>query len=176
MTARTTAAGMAVAVTALALAACGGGGGSGGDGKSDRERMQEYALNTAECLRRHGIDVPDPTPGQDPRALIDKRDVDPQRFDRARRACRQELGEPPGVESGAEEERAVREAALRFARCMRAQGIDMPDPTFGANGMVSIEVNGLDVEDPEDDPAFKAADDQCRKYRKAPESRQGNGG
>ena len=34
------------------------------------------------------------------------------------------------------------EAALKFARCMRAHGVDMPDPNFGSGGRVSIAIKG----------------------------------
>jgi hypothetical protein len=163
MTTHTTTALMAVAVTSLALAACGGDGGSGG-GKSNREEMEEYALRSAECLRQHGIDVPDPKPGQG--LLMDNRDVNPEEFERAQRACEKKLGKPPALELSEEEQREFREAALKFARCMRAHGIDMSDPTFGTNGEVKIQVTGAG--DPEGDPAFRAADAECRKYQKGP--------
>jgi hypothetical protein len=173
MTAHTTTALLAVAVTSLVLAACGGGGGSGG-GKSNREQMDEYALRNAECLRRHGIDAPDPKPGQG--LLLDNRDVDPGQFERAQRACQKELGKPPVPELSDQEQREFREAALKYARCMRAQGIDMPDPTFGANGEVRIQIKGRGRFDPEEDPAFKAAEATCRKYQKAPRGTTGREG
>jgi hypothetical protein len=163
MTAHTTTALMAVAVTSLALAACGGDGGSGG-GKSNREEMEEYALRNAECLRQHGVDVPDPKPGQG--LLMDNRDANPEEFERAQRACEKKLGKPPAPELSEEEQREFREAALKFSRCMRAQGIDMSDPKFGASGEVRIQVTGGG--DPEGDPAFKTAETKCRKYQKGP--------
>jgi hypothetical protein len=170
MTAHTTTALMAVAVTSLALAACGGDEGSGG-GKSNREEMEEYALRNAECLRQHGIDVPDPKPGQG--LLMDNRDVNQAEFERAQRACEKKLGKPPVPELSEQQQREFREAALKFARCMRAQGIDMDDPKFGANGEVSIKITGAG--DPEDDPAFKAAENKCRKYQRGPFGGEGPG-
>jgi hypothetical protein len=171
MTTKPTTAVVAAAVTALILASCGGDGGSGG-GKSNREEMEEYALRNAECLRRHGVDVPDPKAGQG--LLMDNRDVNPEEFDRAQRACEKELGKPPAPELSQEEQREFREAALKFARCMRANGIDMDDPTFGANGEVKIQVSGRG--DPEADPAFQAAEAKCRKYQRGPGGSEGSGG
>ena len=159
-------------MTSLALAACGGDEGSGG-GKSDREKFEEYALRQAECLRRHGVDVPDPKPGGE--LLMDNRDVNPEEFERAQRACVKELGKPPVPELSEEEQREFREAALKFARCMRAEGIDMKDPSFGANGEVRIEIGG-DRTDPEADPAFKAAEEKCRKYQQGPFGTEGSSG
>jgi hypothetical protein len=161
MTTYTTPAVLAVAVTALALAACGGGEGSGSGGKSEREKFQDYALEQAECMRRHGVDVPDPEP--DGGFLMDNRGVNPEEFERAQRACQKELGKPPVPELSEEEQREFREAALKQARCMRAQGIDFPDPTFGANGEVRIQLKG-NGGDPEADPAFRAAQEKCQKY------------
>lgn len=172
MTTHTTTTVVAAAVTALVLASCGGDGGSGG-GKSDREKFQEYALKQAECMRRHGIDMPDPEP--DGGLLMDNRDVNPEEFERAQGACQKELGKPPIPELSEEEQREFREAALKFSRCMRAQGIDMSDPKFGVNGEVRIQVTGGD--DPEDDPAFKAAEAKCRKYQNGPfGGSEGSGG
>jgi hypothetical protein len=172
MIAHTTTAVIAVAATSLVLAACGGDGGSGG-GKSNQERMEEYALQQAECMRRHGVDVPDPKPGRG--LLMDNRDVNPEEFERAQRVCEQELGKPPVPELSEEEQREFREAALKFARCMRAEGIDMNDPTFGPNGEVKIQLGGEGT-DPEADPAFKAAQDKCRKYEQGPVGEEGPGG
>lgn len=171
MTTHSTTALVAAAVTALVLASCGGDGGSG-SGKSTREEMDEYALKNAECLRQHGIDAPDPKPGQG--LVMDSRDVNPEEFERAQRACEKELGKPPVPELSEEEQREFREAALKFSRCMRAEGIDMSDPEFGANGEVKIQVTGAG--DPEGDPAFKAAEAKCRKYQKGPFGGSGGSG
>jgi hypothetical protein len=162
MSTHTTPAVMAVAVTALALASCGGGEGSGGGGASDREKMEEYALKSARCMREHGIDVPDPKPGQ---GMVINGDIaNPEQFDRARRACEKKLGKPPVPELSEEDQREFRDAALKHARCMREHGIDFPDPTFGPNGEARIELRREDGGPGPDDPAFKAADAACRKY------------
>lgn len=55
------------------------------------------------------------------------------------------------------------ELALAFAECMRAEGIDFPDPIVAADGSVTL----IDVSNPSDlpfdpnDPAFDAATDVC---------------
>ena len=149
----------AAAVTCLALAACGGGEAADSAGKSDQQQFEEAALKQAQCMRRHGVDMPDPKPGQG--IVIDGRDVDPERLEQARRRCEEALGELPAPELSAKDQRELRTAALKHARCMREQGIDFPDPTFGANGAVKIEFSG-DV--PLDDPAFRTADEKCRKH------------
>jgi hypothetical protein len=71
-------------------------------------------------------------------------------------------GDSPGASGGTEAD--FRESALKFARCMREQGIDMPDPTFGAGGKVAIEVRG----DPGGKLAMERAEKACRKYQPRP--------
>jgi hypothetical protein len=149
------------ALAALALAACGGGGGT--SGKSDREKFMEAALKQAECMRRHGVDVPDPKPNG---GIVFNGDVgNPEQLQRAQRACDKEVGKLPEPKMSAKDEREFREAALKHARCMRAHGIDFPDPKFGANGTAQIKIEpGMGP----DDPAFRAADEKCRKLLGGP--------
>lgn len=49
-------------------------------------------------------------------------------------------------------------AQLEFARCMREQGIDMPDPGSGGGGAVRIGGDGLDAD------KMQAAFEACRQY------------
>jgi hypothetical protein len=51
--------------------------------------------------------------------------------------------------------------ALNYTRCMRQQGIDMPDPQFDANGRMAMQLpSGAGP----DDPKFKAAAEACKQY------------
>jgi hypothetical protein len=62
------------------------------------------------------------------------------------------------------------EGALKFAKCMRGNGVDMPDPQRGSNGAILIKrgrpggahEKGFDGPDPK----FKAAEKECSKYLK----------
>ena len=58
------------------------------------------------------------------------------------------------------------EGALKYAKCMREHGIDMPDPTFDENGGAQIRIGRGSGIDPED-PKFQKAQEACRK--EAPE-------
>jgi hypothetical protein len=149
------------AALAVALAACGGGGGTAA-GKSEQEKFQEAALKHAACMRRHGVDVPDPKPNGG--LIMSDQDVNPEEFERAVEACDKEVGKMPEPQLSQKEQREFRDAALKHARCMRAHGIDMPDPTFGANGTAQIEIGPGGGGPPLDDPAFKAANEKCQKY------------
>jgi hypothetical protein len=55
----------------------------------------------------------------------------------------------------------VRQRALAYARCLRQHGIDMPDPTFDAQGRMAMQLpSGVGP----DDPRFKAAEQACKQY------------
>jgi hypothetical protein len=49
------------------------------------------------------------------------------------------------------------DALLEYAQCMRANGVDMPDPDFSSGGGI-IDLGTQDG----DSPSFEAADEQCR--------------
>jgi hypothetical protein len=156
---------LALALT-LVLTACGGNS----DPKSAAEReseAREAALNYAQCMREHGIDMPDPTfegggslqTGLDPE---DPDDFKREKFREAERACRKYMEdiEPPDVSE--EEQQEFREAALANARCMREHGIEnFPDPTFGENGEARIRLDRGEGLNPED-PDFKEAQEACK--------------
>jgi hypothetical protein len=95
-------------------------------------------------------------------------------FEAAEEKCREHLEavEPPELSEQQQEE--FQQAALDFARCMRGEGIDMPDPQFEGGGRVRIGPGtgaggALDRED----PAFQEAFETCRDQ--LPEGRGGPG-
>jgi hypothetical protein len=69
--------------------------------EEQQKEFQEAALAQARCMRRHGIDIPDPTFGDDGAAQIrigkGGADVEDPDFREAQEACRQELPDVPGV-------------------------------------------------------------------------------
>jgi hypothetical protein len=82
-----------------------------------------------------------------------------EQVERAQRACEKEVGKPPVPDISAKDQREFRDAALKHARCLRAHGVDFPDPTFGPNGTVQVKIEPGTISD----PAFRAADAKCRK-------------
>ena len=105
------------------------------------EDPQEAALEWAECMREHGIDVPDPQIDEDGR--LEVRPATGMRLDRngddfreAREACGSPFGDagPPQLSEAEREE--MQETMLEFAKCMREHGVDMPDPDFSGGGGV----------------------------------------
>ena len=158
--------GAAALTLTLVLAACGGGGEAEGaaDGSGAGTDRREAALKFAQCMREHGIDHPDP----DANGLFriesgQNVNRDSAAFSEAREACEKylaQMGPPP--ELSEEDRKKMEEQMLAFARCMREQGIDMPDPTFedGRGFSFEIDPNGLDPSDPD----FRAAEQECRQY------------
>lgn len=65
--------------------------------------------------------------------------------------------------SGSDREAANRKAMLDFARCMRENGVDMPDPKF-EGGRVTQRAGGEPGQSPE---KIRTAEKACAKYRDA---------
>jgi hypothetical protein len=57
------------------------------------------------------------------------------------------------------------EGALRFAKCMRDHGVDMPDPKRDSNGGIQLQMGSRGLGRAKiDDPKMKAAQSACQKY------------
>jgi hypothetical protein len=155
----------AAALAVVLLSACGGGGdddggvASLGDGDGEEastdttlsdEEAQVALIDWAECMRGHGLDVPDPQLDEDGGVQImvgsgmgggggdegdDGGGAPPDRA--AFEAAREECGDPPqiGGEFSEEDREEMEENALAFAECMRDNGVeDFPDPDFSQDG------------------------------------------
>ena len=188
--------GLLLALSGL-LAACGGGGSDSGiasingkeqasnasSKKSARKQDAQDAFRVyAQCMRKHGIDMPDPkfsgngavTIGPGPDSSGDGSTSGPSPgFDAADKACRHFVddvvnsSDAPKVSP--QEEEKLKEAALAFAQCMRKHGIDMPDPTFSGGGRVEQRLGGNP-----DQANFQAAQKACQKLM--PIGKKGKGG
>jgi hypothetical protein len=157
----------ALAATAsLAVAACGvedptpAAGSRRGPDAATKQAMLQYA----QCMRDHGIDMPDPQfSGGRVTMSQGARRVDPQRLRTAQKACQsiQDKIKPPPM--SAQERERFKQMALANARCMRAHGItNFPDPTFDGNGGAQIRLGKGSGLDP-NDPKFQAAQKACAK-------------
>jgi hypothetical protein len=72
-------------------------------------------------------------------------------------------GGSPGSTKSAQDK--AFEGALKFAKCMRQHGVDMPDPTRSGNGGINIQMGrqgGGKIRT--NDPSIKAAQSACQKY------------
>jgi hypothetical protein len=118
---------------------------------------EERAFQFVDCMRDNGIDLPDPEPdgkGGFDFGLVDAGvDLDDPAFQEALGACRDKL---PGGGDRNLDDPEVQEALREFAKCMRDNGIDLPDPDpdggFGG-GLADIDRTS---------PAFQEAFDACR--------------
>jgi hypothetical protein len=154
----------------LAFAACG----AEEEPAADREQANRDAmLAYAKCMREHGVDVPDPQPGQRGIRLRAPEGVTPEEMEEAEGACRRHLEDIEGPDLTEEQQKEFQEAALAHARCMREHGIDIPDPTFGEDGRAEIRIrrraDGGTGPDP-DDPKWKQAEEACRDKMPEPPS------
>ncbi|ACZ22436.1 hypothetical protein Sked_25320 [Sanguibacter keddieii DSM 10542] len=118
-----------------------GSSGTAGSDRSDLTRQQQ-GQQQVECLREHGLSVPDADkdgevtyPGDEPGGTWEDKDFD------AEAACRHLAPEPT------EEEKAKRspEAQKAFAACMRGKGVDWPDPE--EDGSTKFSMDGLSEAD-----------------------------
>jgi hypothetical protein len=159
----------AVALT-LVLAACGGSGDSDGvasltdttgqsatdgDGAATTpvQDPEEARLEFAECMREHGVDMPDSGwSGEAGQSF----DPDSEELPEAQEAC-EDLLPDIGELLTEEQQSAMQDAALAFSKCMREHGIDMPDPQFDETGGARVVMEGEDA----DDPAFQEAQAAC---------------
>ncbi|MFI9574036.1 hypothetical protein ACIG5D_21605 [Microbispora rosea] len=137
---------------ALALAGCGtapaddgiasaggatpGGGATAGPSASAPADRQEAQLKFAQCMREHGVDMPDP--GPDGRVRIIGKKGDEASMQKAMQACQHFMKDAVGDKLGGDDPE-VRDRMVKFAQCMREHGIDMPDPAPGQGIQVKIK-------------------------------------
>ncbi|MCF3180520.1 hypothetical protein IPZ70_11320 [Streptomyces polychromogenes] len=122
-----------------------------GDGKSGAGQDADKALQVRKCLREHGIDAPDPQPGQDPRGMtLGTGSEDPEAVKKAFEACGMQA---PGTGEMPQEDK---DKALKWAKCMRDNGVNIPDPDFKGNAMGATKI-------PEgQEQAFAEAQKKCQ--------------
>jgi hypothetical protein len=140
-------------------------------------------------MREHGVDMEDPTVNADGGVLIavggptqvdggsGGDEPDPADMEAAQEACQHFMDDaatnfdPPSEE----DQKKMQEDALEFSKCMRDHGIDMPDPTFSADGGgLSVTIGGPDGSAPiNDGPVI---DFNSQEYKDASEACGGPGG
>jgi hypothetical protein len=131
---------------------------------------REQAVKFAECMRHHGVrEFPDPdASGQlTIDGVLNGSSLDPSSaaWKQAVSACK-DL-EPSGF-AGHKRSAQEQEAALRFAQCIRANGVkDFPDPTPDGPLIDTDRVPSLVGKDPRSVPGFNAATQKCRDFASA---------
>jgi hypothetical protein len=158
----------AVAATAsLAVAACGGGGSPSStskNGAGQQAAMRKAMLSFAKCMRQHGVAMEDPkfSAGGGVQMTNKSKPGGEATMRAAEQACKkyQDAIKPPTLSAANKEK--FRKEALANARCMREHGINMPDPTFAADGGASMRLDKRSGVNPSS-PAFQAAQKVCMK-------------
>jgi hypothetical protein len=153
----------------LSMAGCGvardgnRGVATAGSGKSDQLSDQESGLKFAQCMREHGIDIPDPQEGSGVQIRLPD-GVDPQEAQAAMQQCK------PYLPNGGQPQKAdpqVVEQQRKVAQCMRDNGVpNFPDPDENGGFQMNGSSPGLDP----NDPKFQAAQKACANYQPAPPS------
>ena len=196
----------ALAVMLIAAgAACGGSSGGGiatlagseqAAGKVEAEKTkasdkdpEEAYLDFAKCMREHGIDMPDPqtVSGGDvtfkaaPMAAtrIGGSDGEFEEFQKANEECRPLLGDAGPAQLSPEQQQEMQDSMIAFARCMRENGVDMPDPEFsGGGGAFTVAVgtpgSGKGGIDPMGEE-FQAAQEKCSEHMPGVKGMDGKG-
>ena len=126
-------------------------------------------LAFAQCMRDHGVDMPDPEFDGDGRGVGGAirvggdEGLDQEDFEAAQTACEDLLEDVRGSfgMDDPEQRAKMQEQMLAFSQCMRDHGIDMPDPQFNEDGGATIQGGPGGAIDP-DDPDFQAAEEACR--------------
>lgn len=157
-----------LAVLALGLGACGGGEATSTAG-ADSQSAEDARVKFAQCLREEGIEVEDPGEGgrlhfrqgrgEGPERALEEGG----RFEEAAEKCREKLGDAAPPELSEEQRQEFQDRALAFARCMREQGIDFPDPEFGEGGRITQR-----MEAPRDEGRVREAEKACKEFRPEP--------
>lgn len=151
---------------AVALTGCGGDDGgevaSGGGNTTPAGKASatstlsadERNVKYAECLRKNGVDVDDPKPGQPGVRFTFGPGSDRKAMEKAQEACRKwspQANQSPG------EQQKRQENQQKFAECMRKNGVDdFPDPKPGE----PIKVNKKLADDPDFESAQKTCQDK----------------
>jgi hypothetical protein len=143
-----------LAVLALFTSACAGSGSDShaAKAKSTADTASDKAYKLRECLRKHGMDVAEPSAGSG-NGLAINGGSDAGKMTKALEACKQYSVNPSGQLSQAEKDKR-----LKLAQCMRGHGYNMPDPAPNGGAMQG-PTTAAETE------AFNKASKACAAYR-----------
>jgi hypothetical protein len=126
-------------------------------------QIDQTFVDFARCLRRHGVAEPDPfhRPGHSGLSVEVPPETPQNRV--ALSACNHYLEPVVAMKQAGARTELSRwlPALIRYARCMRAHDISMPDP--GPQGQLNLgPVSGMSSQFGRYTPQFRAADAACR--------------
>jgi hypothetical protein len=130
----------------------GDGGGTNGERPTDDPEFQDAMLEYAQCMRDHGVDMPDPEfsddggvhiSGPGPGGDDGGKGVGPddEKWQEADEACNSIIEDamPEEMALDPEEQAELQDRLVETAECMREKGYDMPDPEVDDKGRVSMK-------------------------------------
>jgi hypothetical protein len=152
----------AALVAGVALTGCGAEEAATAGSEDRQQQAKDAMLAYTKCMREHGVDIPDPEPGERGLRMVAPEGVSREEMREAEEACRKHLEEFEPPELSEEQQEEMKERALAHARCMREHGIEnFPDPTFGEGGRTTMRIGPEDGIDPNSEK-FKEAEEACR--------------
>lgn len=135
-----------------------------------RQDFQTAILAYTKCMRENGINLPDPTfnngggpgDGEGGRGLFGGNGVNRNsvKFRKAQSACQSKLA-AVRPQFNPQDRQRFQDAALKFAQCVRKNGVDVRDPDFSQQGQGG---GGLFGGSPlnQNDPKVRKAISACR--------------
>jgi hypothetical protein len=149
----------AATATTLLLAACGANS-AGDDQPSAGQPGDAKRLAFIACLRKAGVDARDGIRGGV--EIRGSKAISETRMGTIERDCARKTGGGPGGRAPSKAEQArFLDQALKFARCMRAHGIPMRDPSAAGGGIKMVVPRGSAPEINPKGPAFRRAEKEC---------------
>src|SRR3954452_6572626 len=129
---------LVAALAAPASLAASGANDPSSSGNHDAADAKQAMLDYARCMRRHGVDMPDPQFEGNRVKMTGPKDADRATVRAAEKACASIRDKLKSSEPSGEQREEFKKAALENARCMREHGLEFADPTFDENGGASI--------------------------------------
>ena len=126
-------------------------------------QMEAMQLKFAQCMRQHGVNMPDPKAG---RMSMMLKKGEETKVKAAQEACKQYL--PNGGQPDGKADPKMRDQAVKFAQCMRQHGVNVPDP--GADGALKIDGRNMPQ------AKMEAAQKACSQYQPGKVNQQSGGG
>jgi hypothetical protein len=111
-------------------------------------------LKFAQCMRENGIQMDDPDGSGQIRIMA--KNEDKEKMEKAQKECGKYL--QGGKLGNAANDPKVQDAMVKFAECMRKNGVDMPDPEANGGGVKITRPRGGDSE------AFEKARKACEEF------------
>jgi hypothetical protein len=121
---------------------------------------QDAMLKFAQCMRDHGVDVPDPTGGG---ITVNGEGLSQDQMEAAQAACQKWMDMAAPEDGGGELSEEEKQSFLDMAACMRERGYNFPDPTFDGGRVTQEMSQGPDDPDAPgpDDPTFQKDQEEC---------------